>query len=195
MLNYISGILESVGSDSVIVETGGVGYEISVNARFLSKLEHEGQKIKVFVYLSVKEDGVSLFGFIDRAERNMFLRLITISGIGPKMALSVLGGISSDELSRCIANGDTKALSAIKGIGKKTAERIILELRDKIGEEITSSGTGAASQGCSVKEEAEAALISLGFTAKEAKGLVDRVNPSGLSVEEIVMQSLKKEGK
>ena len=165
MLNYISGTIEYVQSDAVIVDANGIGYEISVNNRFLSKIGSVGDKIKVYVYLAVKEDGAFLFGFIDRAERNMFLRLITISGIGPKLAISILGGISSEELSRCIANGDTKALSSIKGIGKKTAERIILELRDKIEEEIVTgvvsgSESPAASVGRTVGRHLGASLGS-----------------------------------
>jgi len=196
MLNYISGTIEYVQSDAIIVDANGIGYEILVNNRFLSKIGSVGDKIKVYVYLAVKEDGAFLFGFIDRAERNMFLRLITISGIGPKLAISILGGISSEELSRCIANGDTKALSSIKGIGKKTAERIILELRDKIEEEIVT-GVAASREFVSsgIKEEAESALISLGFSAKEAKNLVGKVDITGLTVEEIVMKSLRSEGK
>jgi len=193
MLNYISGVLDSVELNSIVVEAGGVGYEISVSQKLLSTIGKVGEKVRVYVYLSVKDDGAFLFGFCDKAERSMFLRLITISGIGPKLALSILSGISPLELSRCIANGDSKSLSSLKGIGKKTAERIILELRDKIEEEIDSSKGFVSTSNQSIIEEAESALMALGFTLKEAKTLVGKVNVDGLSATQIVMQSLKKE--
>ena len=191
MLNYVSGILDSIDADSITIDANGIGYEISVSGRFLSKIGKVGDSVKVFVYLSVREDGISLFGFEDKAEKNMFLRLISISGIGPKLAISILGGISAGDLSVCIANADAKALSSIKGIGRKTAERIILELRDKITEEIVTIQSNSTRGSNSVLEEAETALISLGFSAKEAKSLVSGVATAGLTVEEIVMKSLK----
>lgn len=192
MLDFIKGQLESTEKDSIVVESSSIGYRLYMSTKSLAKLGEVGKQVKVYCYLSVKEDGITLFGFADKAERNMFLRLITISGIGPKLAVAVLSGISTEELSFCIANADIKSLSSIKGVGKKTAERIILELRDKIGVELNEF-SNMPKKNDSVAEEAVEALISLGFSQKEAQMFVSKVDTAGLTVEDVVYKSLKKD--
>ena len=134
MIAYIKGKVIDEFDDGVVLENNGIGYEIQCSAGLLQKLltDREGG---VYTYLQVKEDGLSLFGFDNKEEKHMFLKLISISGIGPKMAMSILSGMRVSELATAIATSDVKGLSKIKGLGKKTAERIILELRESVSKE------------------------------------------------------------
>ena len=139
MYAYIQGTVAEVGENTVVLDVGGVGYELNATASAVSSCA-VGAVRRLPAYLVVKEDEMSLYGFADMREKNMFLRLIAVSGIGPKLALSVLGGMSVRELSRNIASGNSAALSSIKGVGKRTAERIVVELKDKITESCDGAG-------------------------------------------------------
>lgn len=173
MIGYIKGKLIHAENGVVILETGGIGYELLCSATLFSRLvENDGGE--AYTYLAVKEDGVSLYGFDNLAEKNMFLQLISVSGVGPKMGIAVLSSTSLNDLAMFIAASDVKALSKIKGLGKKTAERIIVELREamqkvpvqKTAMPVTSlSGDG---------ENAVLALMSLGYNRTEATDAVSR---------------------
>lgn len=191
MYNYFSGIVKELGINSVVIETCGIGYEFTVSRFCINSLKLE-DKVKIYAYLSVREDGVSLFGFYSKEEKAMFMRLTSISGIGPKNAIGILSGLALNDLCIAIANGDAKALSGIKGIGKKTAERIVLELKDKLGDEFAVSASEIPNGNIDVNEDAILALMALGFNKQESINAVKRVDANGKSVEEIVRAALKR---
>lgn len=191
MYNYIKGILAYAGENTVVVETGGVGYELCVSGNTAARLGNIGDTCKVYCYLSVKEDEMSLYGFADAAEKELFLRLIGVSGIGCKMAVSILGSGSISEIMSGIVSADVGKLSKIKGIGKKTAERIVLELRDKIVPHAEFPFAPSAGGAMPVNSEAVEALLSLGFTRQEASAAVARCEQEGMTTEQIVLAALK----
>ena len=191
MLSYIKGKVTEAGENTLVVECGGLGYELLVS-RGAASAAAVGSEVKLPVYLSVSETGVALYGFKDAAEKDMFLKLIGISGIGSKMAIGILSGMGVNDLIAAIARGDVKGLSGIKGIGKKTAERIALELRDKIGAEIADMGEKVGVTPDIVPDEdAVLALMALGFNKNEAVSAVARVHGEGLTTEQIVFMALK----
>lgn len=191
MLSYIKGKVTEAGENTLVVECGGLGYELLVS-RGAASAAAVGSEVKLPVYLSVSETGVALYGFKDAAEKDMFLKLIGISGIGAKMAIGILSGMGVNDLIAAIARGDVKGLSGIKGIGKKTAERITLELRDKIGAEIADMGEKVGVTPDIVPDEdAVLALMALGFNKNEAVSAVARVHGEGLTTEQIVFMALK----
>ena len=176
MLSYIKGKIADAGENTLVVECGGLGYEMTVS-RAAAAGASIGDDVKLPVYLSVTENGVALYGFKDASEKDMFLKLINVSGIGAKMAIGILGGVGVNELIAAIAQGDIAALSSVKGVGKKTAERIVLELKDKIGAEIADIGEKCGIMpGVVPDEDAVLALIALGFNKNEAVAAVSRVN-------------------
>ncbi len=194
MIGYLKGKILSLSQDTALIETGGVGYEVLCSASVMSDLmgKDEGE---VYTYLQVREDGISLFGFSSPAEKNMFLKLVSVSGVGPKMGIAVLSGMDINSLAVAIASSDVKKLSTVKGLGKKTAERIILELREKVtaSEAPTPSKGGApvlpADDG---EEDAVVALMSLGFTRAESSRAIERAKSAGAStIEEIIREALK----
>ncbi|MGN0783245.1 MAG: Holliday junction branch migration protein RuvA [Christensenellales bacterium] len=194
MIDFISGKVADINENVVVLENNGIGYEITVSMTTLVGLT-VGQTVSVFVYLQVREDGYSLFGFANRDEKRMFLRLISVGGVGPKVALSVLSGVGLKELAMAILNNDTVTLTRVKGLGKKTAERIILELKEKISptEAIGASSkstetTAVSSEG----EEAIAVLTSLGLTVADATQRVKKCIEEGyVTAESILSHALK----
>lgn len=191
MLSYVKGKVTDAGENTLVVECGGLGYELLVS-RAAAGAAAIGSEVKLPVYLSVSETGVALYGFKDAAEKDMFLKLIGISGIGAKMAIGILSGMGVNDLIAAIARGDVKGLSGIKGVGKKTAERIALELRDKIGAEIADIGENIGVMPDKVPDEdAVLALMALGFNKNEAVSAVAKVHGEGLTTEQIVFMALK----
>lgn len=195
MIGFIRGKILSLTPECALIETAsGIGFEVTCSASAFSSLagKKEGE---VYTYLSVTENGTALFGFSSPDEKNMFLKLITVSGVGPKMGISVLAGMNAGELAAAIATSDVKRLSSIKGLGKKTAERIILELREKVG---FSASASAQKGGVSLPpvssgdEDAVVALMTLGFTRAESEKAISRARANGAtSVEDIIMLALK----
>lgn len=192
MIAYVKGRVADIGSASVTVEAGGLGYELNVSS-FCARACSVGDEVKLPAYLHVNDAGISLYGFADRSEKDMFLYLNSVSGVGAKMALAVLSGMTTTDLIACIAHGDTGSISRVKGIGKKTAERIVLELRDKIAKELVDlpGADGAISDIVPVDEEAVMALMALGFNKNEAIAAVSRVQGENLTPEQIVFRALK----
>ncbi|MCL2796513.1 MAG: Holliday junction branch migration protein RuvA [Firmicutes bacterium] len=197
MFSYLKGIITELCESTVTLEAGGIGYELSASTQTLASYRI-GDEVKLYTYMAVREDGVNLFGFGAKTEKAMFLRLTDISGVGPKVAMAVLSGLSVKSLSEAVALGDTATLSRIRGIGKKTAERIVLELRDKIAEEfggaiaVGGDPLGAPPRVGTAASEAILALISLGFSKAEASASVARVaGAEGMGVEQIILLALK----
>lgn len=195
MIGFLKGKILSLTPECALIETAsGIGFEVTCSASAYSLLagKKEGE---VYTYLSVTENGTALYGFSSPDEKNMFLKLITVSGVGPKMGISVLSGMNVGELAAAIATSDVKRLSSIKGLGKKTAERIILELREKVGALPTSPASSGGAPAVTVSsgdEDAVVALMTLGFTRAESEKAIARARANGASsVEDIIMLALR----
>ena len=202
MISFVRGILSEMGEGYVVVEAGGIGYMIYVPATVLPALPGLGEEIKIYTHFSVKEDGQSLYGFLHREDREMFRRLISVNGVGPKGALSILSVLGPDDLRLAIVTGDSRSISRAPGIGQKTAQRVILDLKDKLGSELTEAelrlgdGKGSGAEGAlpsgSAAAEAIDALTVLGYTRVEAGRAVRKAEyPEGASTEEILRQALR----
>ncbi len=192
MFDYFIGTVTELRPNTVVLEVGGIGYEFNVSRFCVNDLK-PNDNVKLYSYLNVYEGGMSLFGFYSKEEKAMFLRLISISGIAAKGAIGILSGLSLNELCVAIASGDSKALSAIKGVGKKTAERIVLELHDKLGEEF-SMDTSAESNvlQSDIGDDALLALMALGFSKQESVNAIKKIDVKGMTVEEVVKAALKR---
>jgi len=196
MISYIKGKILIKNETSVVIETlSGVGFEVLLSPVLLSSLPKTGEECAFYTYMNVKEDGVSLFGFENQDELEIFKLLITISGIGPKGALGILSALSPNELFSAVALGDVKTLSKSPGIGKKTAERLVLELKDKFSKickeplNLYEAKEFHLPSG-NVKDEAAEALLSLGYTQKEAYSAINAVYFDGLDAETIIKRAL-----
>ena len=199
MIAYLRGKVLTTTLETVILDVNGVGYEVYCSGGAFRKVT-VGQIAELHTYLQVKEDGITLFGFDSVKEKEIFLKLITVSGVGPKMGIGVLTSLSADEFAQAIATADVKRLSAVKGLGKKTAEKIVLELHGKISaaEVMSASGdTPAAAETAphrlsAADEEAVSALMGLGFTRTESTQAVKKARDLGAAtVEEVIMKALQ----
>lgn len=197
MIGYIKGEAVDFGEGYVVLENNGIGYEIFVSNTTNVKIRNGSKFVCLYTYLNVREDGLFLYGFYSREEKNMFLKLIGISGVGPKAALGILSGIELNTLMTAIMSSDIKTLSKVKGIGKKTAERIILELREEINadskELLESLPSSVEDFGTVDKDVADAisALRGLGFTQSEAFKAVKKAKPYAKTAEELVANALR----
>lgn len=194
MYSYIIGTLAGLEEGKVILDNSGIGYELNVSSFTLSKVGSVGKQIKLFTHLGVSDDAMRLYGFISEEERAMFLKLITVSGIGPKVALQILSGMDVRTLALSIVNSDAKALARIKGIGKKTAERVIVELRERVESDAVESGEVlGVTAGDPVGQEAAAVLASLGLSRAEAAAAVNKVLAAGKArkLEEVITLALR----
>ena len=199
MISYIKGTLERRAESYIIIETGGIGYQVFVSPATLAKLPQIGTEAKVFTYFSVKEDGMSLYGFASVEEQEMFHKLLTVSGVGPKGALGFLSMLKPSEIIMAILSDDVKTLSKAPGVGRKTAQRVILELKDKFKTEEALSMGGEELQGIvevtidgDAKFEAIDAMTALGYSRSEAAKAVNAVAAEGMSTEDILKAALKK---
>ena len=195
MYEYITGTLAEVTPTDAIVEAFGVGYDLLISLSTFSKLQGAvGQNVKLYTYHLVREDDESLFGFADRAERAVFIHLISVSGVGPGSARMILSAMTSDETQEAILTGDVNRFKAVKGIGLKTAQRIILELKDKVGKGSGSFPFEAApSQMSAVREEATGALTMLGFSKPAVEKTLDKLlkEKPDYTLEELIKKALK----
>jgi len=189
MIAYVRGLLTEKDPTRAVIECGGVGYELLVPVSTYEKLPRTGEETKLLAYHCVREDDEILFGFATEAEREMFGKLTSVSGVGPKIALAILSGSSVSELSMAIAGGDAKRVAAIKGVGKKTAEKICVELRDKV-DVFAGRGESAAPP---VLKDAVTALRALGFNEETSSKMVADVfakNPDIDDIETIIKACL-----
>ena len=193
MIGRLRGTLISKQPPSLLVEVGGVGYELDAPMSTIYDLPANGKEVILLTHYAVKEDGVALYGFLREAERAMFRNLLKVSGIGAKIALAVLSGVSTDELSRLVHAGDVVALTKIPGIGKKTAERMVVELCDRVdavGVRLPVTTLGEALPVDPVGE-ATVALQQLGYKPVEASRLVQKAAAEGDSAEAIIRKALR----
>ena len=199
MIAYLRGRVLTTTAETAILDVNGVGYEVYCSGGAFKKLVI-GEVGELHTYLQVKEDGVTLFGFADPKEKELFLKLITVSGVGPKMGIAILATMSAEEFARAIATADVKGLSKVKGLGKKTAEKIVLELHGKISaaEVLGASGEEVGAETVTTvkttpqEEEAITALMGLGFTRTESAQAVKKAKELGAkTVEEIIMKALQ----
>lgn len=192
MIGYLKGKVIYAEEGTVILETGGVGYEVACSSSVYQKLLTNGEG-EAYIYTAVREDGISLYGFISAEEKKVFLELISVNGVGPKMGITVLSSMSVAELTLAIATSNIKALSSVKGLGKKTAERIILELKDKFGGDFDqTSGEILTAPVKKANQDAVTALTSLGFSKTESENAVIEAEKNGANtVESIIAYALK----
>ena len=192
MIAYIRGILAEKEPTRAVIEAGGVGYELLISLSTYEKLPRTGFEAKLLAYHCVREDDELLFGFASEDERELFAKLTSVSGVGPKIARAILSGSSVGELSLAIAGGDAKRLSAIKGVGKKTAEKICVELRDKVSA-LAAAGIGGKGAVAPLVGDAVAALRALGFNEETSSKMVADVlakDPSIENVEKVIKLAL-----
>ena len=207
MIAYIRGVFAEADGNMVILETaGGIAYEVAVMPADLDKLPAQGEELKLYTYLQVKEDGVALYGFFSKQDLTIFKLLITVSGIGPKLGLGILSSIGADELRMAVISEDADRLSAAPGVGKKTAGRLVIELKDKImalstsfAEEFAESSMEPAGseplENKQLRENALQVLIALGYAQKEAVKAVKAVEiTDGMTDDEMVRLSLRQLG-
>lgn len=193
MIGYLKGILVEKQPPSLLIDVNGVGYEVEAPMSTFYELPATGNVITLHTHLHVREDAQQLFGFASKSERSLFRDLIKISGVGAKLALSVLSGISSEDFIATVQAGDTATLTRLPGIGKKTAERLIIEMRDRYGDSPLLPGIQGSDANVvqDPAQEAFSALISLGYKPAEATRLVKSVGEEGLSSEELIRKALK----
>lgn len=198
MISYVRGELAAVEKEKVILDVGGVGYGVFMPEASMGMLPSIGEEVKLHTYLNVREDAMQLFGFLTRDELEIFRMLIGVSGIGPKGGLSILSKLTADDLRFAVLSGDAKAISAAPGIGKKTAEKVIIELKDKLDlEEMLEPKAVAAPESVNgisgeVQSEAVQALVALGYGSTESLRAVKKVDMSQAeTVEDVLKQALK----
>lgn len=195
MLYNLKGTLTVSDVNFIVVECGGVGFKCFTTLNTVKQIGKTGDTVNVYTYLAVREDAMDLYGFSSLAELDAFKLLITVSGIGPKAAASILSELSPDKLAVCIASGDAKAITKAQGVGKKTAERVVLELKDKMGAIAVGDVSDAVSSAASVSAnsdsaEAVEALVALGYAQSDAAVVVGAMDKS-LSVDEMIKLGLK----
>ena len=189
MIGRITGTLLEKHPPQVVVEAGGVGYEVDVPMSTFFNLPAMGERVSLHTHLVVREDAQLLYGFLTLKERGGFRELIRISGVGPRLALAVLSGLSVDELAQCVALQESGRLTKVPGIGKKTAERLLLELKGKLADALPQA-IGGVPTAAGVASDALNALLALGYSDKEALPTLKQL-PEGLGLEESIRQALK----
>lgn len=202
MIAYIKGEVTEIEEDKLILECGTIGYNISMPASALDGTLRPGQEVKIHTHLHVREDAMQLYGFLTRDDLKMFRMLLGVSGIGPKAALGILSGLSADELRFAVLSDDVKTISRAPGVGKKTAQKMILELKDKLDLQeafdtktmhVQDSSQAETGDLADARKEAVQALTALGYSGSEALRAVKQVDMSpDMNVEEILKQALKK---
>ena len=192
MIDQISGKIISINDNYVVLEVGGLGIKVNISANFASKLVNE-DLITLVTYLNVREDALDLYGFKNESERNLFLMLISISGIGPKLAVSILSGVELEELKSNILSGDIKSLTSIPGVGAKTAKRIIIELKDKLSKTTTTELGFEDDFASKISKDVLSALVGLGYSESMATEVIKKINPakSNKSIESLIKEALK----
>ena len=189
MISYIIGKVTEKEENMIVIESNGIGYEIQVSSYTANSIEFDNEYAKILTYMQVKEDGICLYGFISKEEKNMFLKLISVSGIGPKMAIGILSGVTIPELINAILSQDVKMPCTIKGLGKKTSERLLVELKDQTMPNINVVSNDNLNY--NAIDQVTDALVSLGVGKNEAYRLAKDNAENGLSVEEIITKCLR----
>jgi Holliday junction DNA helicase RuvA len=198
MIGRLSGKLTIKRAPQLLIDCQGVGYEVDVSMSTFYQLPDEGEAVVIWTHLLIKDDQHQLIGFYTQQERGLFRQLVKVNGVGPKMALTILSGISESDFSLCIQSNDIATLTRLPGVGKKTAERLVIEMRDKVtvldrGETVLSTGIAGAENKNSVQNEAVEALKSLGYKPADASKMISRALASGVgeSVEGLIKFALQ----
>lgn len=195
MIGFLRGVLVIKKAPSLMLDVRGVGYEIDVPMSTFFKLPALGEEVMLHTHLVVREDAHALFGFHSESERALFRSLIKVSGVGAKLALGILSGIGPDEFQRCIHGNDIATLIRLPGIGKKTAERLVIEMRDRLpasdATDLSASSGASFGAGESPAQEAVSALVALGFRPQEASAMVKVISAEGKSSEDLIRQALQ----
>jgi Holliday junction DNA helicase RuvA len=193
VIGRLQGVLLRKEPPALMLDVGGVGYELEAPMTTFYELPAVGERVTLYTHLVVREDAHLLYGFVREVQRRLFRELLKVNGVGPRVALAVLSGLSDEEFSRCVAEEDIARLTKVPGIGRKTAERLVIEMRDKLPKDIplpASTAAGPAAPGDPVSE-AVSALVALGYKPNEASRAVRSASTKGLSAEEIIRQALK----
>jgi Holliday junction DNA helicase RuvA len=197
VIAWLKGVLRDKQPPWLLVDVGGVGYELQASMTTFSALPKTGTEVALFAHQVVRDDAHQLFGFAQRRERDVFRQLLKVNGVGAKVALAILSGMDTATLGRCVLEGDTTSLARLPGIGKKTAERLVIEMRDRLGTLPAAGRSGAPLDGDSrdvatdPTTEAVSALIALGLKPPEASRRVAAIEPADLACEDIVRLALK----
>ncbi|MFA6169869.1 MAG: Holliday junction branch migration protein RuvA [Candidatus Margulisiibacteriota bacterium] len=196
MIAHLNGTLESVSQNMVVIEVGHIGYLVKVPTAVISRLPAVGDPLKLYTIQIVREDDISLYGFLSTEERSLFSLFLSVSGVGPKMALALISSFPLDKLVSAVAQGDVALLSSVSGVGKKTAERVVVELKEKIAKKyaVTPQEMGAGIKGgeSSLGSDSISALISLGYSPREARDAVMKVDLETVTtVEGVIKTALK----
>lgn len=196
MISHLKGILEHIDKAHLVVDVGNVGYHVHVSSGTMSRLPKVGEKIHLFISQVVREDDISLYGFLTKEERNLFSLLRTVSGIGPKASMSIISGFPIDKIVTAITQGDVDLISSVPGIGKKTAQKLVIELKEKVAKAYAikpSEMTVGIKGDQSTIQDAISALISLGYSPREARETIMKssIDLSSGNVEDIIKQALK----
>jgi holliday junction DNA helicase RuvA len=201
MINYLDGKIEETFEDSIVIDVNGIGYEVFVPNNFLPNIPKEQDIVRVYTYQAFREDGQSLYGFLNKKDKDIFKSLISVSGIGPKGGLAILSHLKSDVVIEAVIKGDDKLLATAPGIGKKTASRMVLELREKFGhlsEDVMADGVSSSVNMVDhdIKEDAKSALMALGYGIREIQKSITALSMDDLenvkSTEDLIRLSLKK---
>lgn len=192
MFAHISGVIAEKNADSIVIDAGGIGFLLNVSAATLSAAPATGEKFKLYTIFNVREDAMELCGFATREEKRMYERLRSVGGVGSKLALSVLSSLSVHDLSVALVTGDAAALCRVPGIGKKLAQRLVLELKDKVEDsQLASSAAPIPPKSAGIEAEAIAALVALGFSSAEAAKAVSAHAATATSLDNLIYLSLK----
>ena len=196
MIGRLRGTLLEKQPPQLLLDVGGVGYEVSAPMTTFYELPETGNEVTLHTHLAVREDAHVLYGFLREQDRALFRNLIKVSGVGPKLALAILSGMSADEFAGCVHGGNSAALTKLPGVGKKTAERLVIEMKDRLkdwqGAALPGAVAGAAATPASdAVKDAISALVGLGYKPQEASKMVSRLECEGLSSEEVIRLALK----
>lgn len=198
MIGKIAGILEEKGTQLILLNVSGLSYEVEVPLSTVFSLPDVGEKVQLFTHFVVREDAQLLYGFLSKKDRDMFRVLIKVNGVGPKLGITILSGLDSQTLARCVADDDVTTLVKLPGIGKKTAERLLIELRDKVkvldaeGGDLSLPESGQLkSAALNIQDEAEAALIALGYKPQDASKAIKAARADDQTLEDLIKAALK----
>lgn len=201
MISFLKGTIDEIEVDSIVVDVNGVGYDVYITSTMLAKLPQKTSEIKLYTHHHIREDAQTLYGFLTKKDRETFKTLLSVSGVGPKVALGVLSVLDANSLVSAVVSNDVKALSSCPGIGKKTAARLILELKDKFGSLVDDDtvtmpvGLNSPDLKNNVIKDAKNALVSLGYSLREVNSVFSKITPEQLNqsadVEEIIKLFLK----
>lgn len=192
MIAFLRGTVAASSAYTLLLEAGGIGYELYMSSKALASMPAVGEECLVYVHMHIKDDKITLFGFKDMQEKSVFLSLTGVSGIGPKLAVAALSTYTASELAAYVSQGDVAAISRVPGIGKKTASRVVLELKGALVQEDESSLAQDAQ--CSALADARAALLSMGFTQEEAAASLKGLDAGGMDAAHIIKAALRQAG-